>query len=46
VIDFFARYQITDALRFYQTVANIESANSWLLGLLNASLHRVLGEVT
>jgi membrane protease subunit HflC len=46
VIDAFARYRITDVLRFYQTVGNIEVANSRLSGLLNASLRRVLGEVT
>jgi modulator of FtsH protease HflC len=46
VIDAFARYRITDVLRFYQTVANVEGANSRLSGLLNASLRRVLGEAT
>jgi membrane protease subunit HflC len=46
VIDAFARYRITDALRFYQTVSNIEGANSRLSSLLNAALRRVLGEAT
>jgi len=46
VIDAFARYRITDALRFYQTVNNIEGANSRLSSLLNAALRRVLGEAT
>src|SRR5262249_44305525 len=30
VIDAFARYRITDVLRFYQTVTNIEGANARL----------------
>jgi modulator of FtsH protease HflC len=46
VIDAFARYRITDVLRFYQTVSNIEGANSRLSSLLNAALRRVLGEAT
>src|SRR5215472_12855261 len=46
VIDAFARYRITDALRFYQTVNNVEGANSRLSSLLNAALRRVLGEAT
>jgi membrane protease subunit HflC len=46
VIDAFARYRIIDALKFYQTVTNIEGANSRLSSLLNAALRRVLGEAT
>jgi membrane protease subunit HflC len=46
VIDAFARYRITDMLRFYQTVTNIEGANLRLSSLLNAALRRVLGEAT
>lgn len=46
VVDAFARYRIIDPLRFYQTVSNIEGANSRLSSLLNAALRRVLGEVT
>jgi membrane protease subunit HflC len=46
VIDAFARYRIIDVLRFYQTVSNIEGANSRLSSLLNAALRRVLGEAT
>jgi modulator of FtsH protease HflC len=46
VIDAFARYRITDVLRFYQTVTNIEGANARLSSLLNAALRRVLGEAT
>src|SRR5262249_20163201 len=46
VIDAFARYRITDVLRFYQTVSNIEGANARLSSLLSAALRRVLGEAT
>ena len=46
VVDAFARYRIKDALRFYQSVGTIQAANLQLTTLLNASLRRVLGEVT
>src|SRR5216684_1404565 len=46
VVDAFARYKIKDALRFYQSVGSIQAANIQLTTLLNASLRRVLGEVT
>src|SRR5438132_1006536 len=46
VVDAFARYRIKDALRFYQSVGSIQAANIQLTTLLNASLRRVLGEVT
>jgi membrane protease subunit HflC len=46
VVDAFARYKITDALRFYQTVSSVEGANSRLSTLLNSALRRVLGENT
>ena len=46
VVDAFARYRIKDALRFYQSVGSIQAANVQLTTLLNASLRRVLGEVT
>ena len=46
VVDAFARYRITDALKFYQSVGSIEGANSRLSTLLNAALRRVLGEAT
>jgi membrane protease subunit HflC len=46
VIDAFARYRITDVVRFYQTVTNIEGASARLSSLLNAALRRVLGEAT
>ena len=46
VVDACARYQINDALLFYQSVGSIEGANSRLSTLLNAALRRVLGEST
>ena len=46
VVDAFARYKITDALKFYQRVGSIPAANIQLATLLNATLRRVLGEVT
>jgi membrane protease subunit HflC len=46
VVDAFARYKIKDPLRFYQSVGSIQAANLQLTTLLNASLRRVLGEVS
>src|SRR5271163_783246 len=46
VVDAFARYRIKNALQFYQSVGTIQAANTQLTTLLNASLRRVLGEVT
>jgi membrane protease subunit HflC len=46
VVDAFARYRITDPLRFYQTLGSIAGANSQLAILLNSGLRRVLGEKT
>ena len=46
VVDAFARDRIKDALRFYTSVGSIQAANLQLTTLLNASLRRVLGEVT
>ena len=46
VVDAFARYRIKDPLRFYTSVGSIQAANLQLTTLLNASLRRVLGEVT
>jgi membrane protease subunit HflC len=45
VVDSYARYKITDPLRFYQSVANEAGANSRLQSIINASLRRVLGGV-
>jgi len=46
VVDAFARYRITNPLRFYQAVNTIERANSQLATLLNSAVRRVLGEST
>jgi modulator of FtsH protease HflC len=46
VVDAFARYRIKDALQFYQSIGSIQAANVQLTTILNASLRRVLGEVT
>jgi membrane protease subunit HflC len=46
VVDAFARYRIMEPLRFYQSVGNVEGANSRLSTLLNSALRRVLGEAT
>jgi len=46
VVDAFARYKITDPLKFFQTVSTVEGANSRLSTLLNSALRRVLGENT
>ena len=45
VVDAFARYRITDPLKFYQTVGPA-GASSQLAILLNSALRRVLGEAT
>jgi modulator of FtsH protease HflC len=46
VVDAYARYRITNALKFYQTVGAVQTANIQLGTLLDAALRRVLGEVT
>jgi len=45
VVDAFARYRITDPLKFYQTVG-ASGADAQLSILLNAALRRVLGAAT
>ncbi|HEX4408170.1 MAG TPA: protease modulator HflC [Xanthobacteraceae bacterium] len=45
VVDAFARYRITDALKFYQTIG-IDDPNGRLSILLNSALRRVLGAAT
>jgi modulator of FtsH protease HflC len=45
VVDAFARYRITDPLKFYQTVGPT-GADSQLANLLNSALRRVLGAAT
>jgi membrane protease subunit HflC len=46
VVDAFARYRVSDPLKFYQTIGAIEGASSRLSTLLNSALRRVLGEVS
>jgi membrane protease subunit HflC len=46
VVDAFARYKVTDPLRFFQTLGSVERANSQLSTLLNSALRRVLGEAS
>ena len=46
VVDAFARYRISDPLKFYQSLGSVESANSRLVSILNSALRRVLGEAT
>ncbi|MHA1523314.1 MAG: protease modulator HflC [Alphaproteobacteria bacterium] len=43
VVDAFARYRISNPLKFYQTVGNQRVANSRLSTLLNSGVRRVLG---
>jgi membrane protease subunit HflC len=46
VVDAFARYRISDPLRFYQAVGSTQAANLRLSTLLISALRRVLGEAT
>lgn len=46
VVDAFARYKITDALKFYQSVGAVDAANARLATVLTSALRRVLGEVS
>jgi len=45
-VDAFIRYQIADPLLFYQSVLNIQGANSQLGGMLNSALRRTLSEAS
>ena len=45
MVDAFARYRITDPLRFYQTIGPV-GASSQLSILLNSTLRQVLGQAT
>jgi membrane protease subunit HflC len=45
-VDAFARYRITDALRFYQAVNNVQNANARLGSFLNSALRNVLAGAT
>lgn len=46
VVDTFARFRITDSLAFFQTVGNLNGAQSRLSTVLNSATRRVLGEVS
>src|SRR4029077_12468209 len=46
VVDAFARYRISDVLKFYQTLGSIPAANLQLNNLMSSALRRVLGEAT
>ncbi len=46
VVDAFARYRITDPLRFYQQVGSIPIAEQRLSGYLTSAVRSVLGGVT
>ena len=45
-VDAFARYRITDPLRFYQSVNNVALANQRLASFTNSSLRNVLARST
>jgi len=46
VVDSYARYKITDALKYYQSVQTSARANSRLSQILNSGVRRILGEST
>lgn len=46
VVDAFARYRITNPLRFFQSAQTVQIANSRLSTILNGAIRRVLGEAT
>src|SRR5262252_2958118 len=46
IVDAFARYRVTNPLRFYQTVGTVDGANSRLSPFLNSALRAALGEAT
>ncbi len=46
VVDAFGRYKIVDALRFFQSVGNVQVADSRLSVILNSAVRRVLGEAS
>ena len=45
-VDAFVRYRIVDPLLFYQSVLNVQGANSQLGGMLNSALRRTLSEAS
>lgn len=46
VVDAFTRYNVTDPVRFYQTVNNIAGANLRLANIINSTARAVLAEAT
>lgn len=44
IINAFAKYQITDPLKFYTTVRSTQGLSSKLSGILDSSLRQVIGE--
>ncbi len=46
IVDAFARYRITDPLKFFQRVVSVERASSRLAPILNSAVRRVLGNST
>ncbi len=45
IINAFAKYKITDPLKFYTTVRNVYGINSRLSAILDSSLRQIIGEV-
>lgn len=45
IVDAFARYQIVDPLRFFQTVGTVVGMEARLPNVINSSLRQVLGDV-
>lgn len=45
-VDAFARYRIIDPLRFFQTVANVNTANTRLSSFVNGSMRNILAGAT
>jgi membrane protease subunit HflC len=45
-VDAFARYRITDALRFYQSVNNVALANQRLVSFVNSAMRNVLASAS
>lgn len=46
IVDSFARYKITDPLKYYQTVRNERGARSRIEDILDGTLRRVMGSAT
>ena len=45
IVDAFARYQIVDPLRFFQSVGSVAGMEARLPNIINSALRQVLGEV-